>query len=106
MNSSRRSFLRGRSARSGTVVRPPWSVPELLFTGLCTRCGDCIAHCETQILYKGDGGFPEVNFDSNGCSFCQKCVQVCQSGALRPALLPWQLKAVIGAACLTHQKVI
>ncbi|MCX7194049.1 MAG: ferredoxin-type protein NapF [Proteobacteria bacterium] len=106
MNPSRRSFLRGRSERGGMLARPPWSLPEALFTELCTRCGDCIEHCDAKILHKGDGGFPKISFDSNGCSFCKKCVQVCKSGALSSAVTPWQLKAVIGSACLARNKVI
>ena len=108
MNTSRRNFLRGRLERNMTPVRPPWSVPELLFTMLCTRCGDCIQHCETGVLQKGDGGFPEIHFDSNGCSFCEKCIQVCKPGALRllTGATPWLLKAFIGSSCLTQQKVV
>ncbi len=108
MDSSRRSFLRGRPHRNTVPLRPPWSVPELLFTKLCTRCGDCIQHCETGVLQKGDGGFPETFFDSGGCNFCKKCVQACKPGALRliNGAAPWLLKAFIGSSCLVQQKVV
>jgi ferredoxin-type protein NapF len=108
MDVLRRSFLRGKLERSTMPVRPPWNVPESLFTQLCTRCGDCIQQCETGILKKGDGGFPETFFDEAGCSFCEKCVQACKSGALRliDGATPWQLKAFINASCLAQQKVV
>lgn len=108
MDTSRRNFMRGSSGGSMMPVRPPWSLPESLFTQLCTRCGDCIQHCETGILQKGDGGFPETLFDSGGCSFCEKCVQACKPGALRimTGTTPWQLRAFISSSCLAQQKVV
>lgn len=108
MDISRRNFLRGRPQRNSAPLRPPWSVEESLFTKLCTRCGDCIQHCESGILQKNDGGFPETYFHSGGCSFCKKCVQACKPRALNiiNGATPWLLKAVIGSSCLVQQKVI
>ena len=83
-NPSRRQLLRGQFLQSLhsenakiqgiNAIRPPWSVNEEDFTDKCTRCGDCILVCETQIIVKGDGGFPEIQFDKGECTFCQKCV--------------------------------
>ena len=81
-NPSRRQLLRGQFLQSLhsenakiqgiNAIRPPWSVNEADFTDKCTRCGDCILVCETQIIVKGDGGFPEIQFDKGECTFCQK----------------------------------
>lgn len=108
MDPSRRSFLRGHTERGTQPVRPPWSLPEALFTQRCTRCGDCIQHCETGVLQKGSGDFPEIRFASGGCSFCEKCVEACKAGALQitASTKPWLLKASIGTPCLARQKVI
>lgn len=108
MDPTRRSFLRGRTERGAQPVRPPWSLSETRFTNLCTRCGDCIQRCETGVLQKGDGDFPEIRFGSGGCNFCGKCVQACKPGALRLTAgeKPWLLKAVIGTSCLARQKVV
>jgi ferredoxin-type protein NapF len=102
MDTSRRSFLRSRTGRK--PVRPPWSLAESLFTERCTRCGDCMQLCET--IQKGDGGFPEIRFDLSGCSFCEKCVIACKTGALSLTTAPWLHKAFIASSCLTLQKVI
>lgn len=108
MDPSRRSFLRGRPERGTQAVRPPWSLPEARFTQRCTRCGDCIQRCETGVLQKGDGGFPEIRFAAGGCSFCGECVEACKPGALHitPGAKPWLFKASIGISCLTRQKVV
>lgn len=112
----RRQFLRGgflKSLQSDTVkqqgfqgIRPPWSVNESDFVTNCNRCGDCIKACETQILVVGDGGFPEVRFSQGECTFCQKCVEVCQ----QPVFLdvketPWFHKIDIQPSCLAFNQV-
>ena len=121
----RRQFLRGgflTSLQSDTVltqgflgVRPPWSMDESIFVAGCTRCGDCLSVCETQILVKGEGGFPEVKFALGECTFCQKCVEVCKQPIFRPhfsqpnlgeqAEQPWAHKVEIQANCLAFNSV-
>ncbi|MDP9500110.1 ferredoxin-type protein NapF [Bisgaard Taxon 45] len=115
-NLSRRHFLRGQfltSLQSEKVktqgfqgIRPPWSVDEHHFTQNCHRCGDCITVCETQILIKGEGGFPEVQFDHAECTFCHKCVDVCQQPVFRPLTeLAWTHKIEMSNHCLTLNAV-
>ena len=83
----RRSFLRGRMAEAGAPLpraaqRPPWAVPEDRFVSVCERCNACIAACPRQVLKAGDGGFPETDFSSRGCDFCDACEPVCKPRAL------------------------
>ncbi|HDR1921431.1 TPA: ferredoxin-type protein NapF [Pasteurella multocida] len=115
-NVSRRHFLRGQfltSLQSEKVkiqgfqgIRPPWSVDEQRFIQDCDRCGDCIAVCETQILIKGEGGFPEVQLRHGECTFCHKCVDVCQQPVFRPlSELAWTHKVAINKQCLTSKAV-
>ena len=121
----RRQFLRGEfftALQSDSVktqgfqgIRPPWSKSEEDFVAGCTRCGDCIVVCETQILVKGDGGFPEVKFALGECTFCQKCVEVCKQPIFRPhfsqpnlgeqAEQPWSHKIEIQSGCLAFHAV-
>ncbi|QIM69399.1 ferredoxin-type protein NapF [Basfia succiniciproducens] len=112
----RRQFLRGgflKSLQSETVkqqgflgVRPPWTVAEAQFVADCTRCGDCIAVCETQILVKGVGDFPEVRFSRGECTFCMKCVEVCRQPVFRPTEeAAWQHKVEIQTGCLANNQV-
>lgn len=113
---SRRRFLRGgflASLQSQQIkqqgpraIRPPWAVNESDFTTACTRCGDCIQVCETQILIKGEGGFPEVSFARGECTFCQQCVDVCRQPIFRSTEeIPWSHKVEILDGCLTKRQV-
>lgn len=112
----RRQFLRGAflsSLQTQQVkqqgfagIRPPWAVEEADFITGCTRCGDCISVCETRILIKGAGGFPEVSFAEGECSFCQKCIDVCRQPVFRPSdQAAWGHKVDILDHCLIRQRV-
>ncbi|WP_151703734.1 ferredoxin-type protein NapF [Nitrincola alkalilacustris] len=99
---SRRQLLRGgRMARP--VRRPPWTSRD--FTDLCTRCTECISACPEKILYRGDGGFPEINFTDRGCTLCNECARACPESVfdLTRAAFSWQ--AEISDACLAMQNV-
>lgn len=103
INHSRRSLF---SRRTSLVIRPPWVREGVEFTDVCTRCSACISACETKIINKGDGGFPEVSFKDNECTFCTQCATVCPETTLfdlnQP---PWQHIAVIQDNCLTFQGI-
>ncbi|PJG85979.1 ferredoxin-type protein NapF [Conservatibacter flavescens] len=114
----RRRFLRGEfftSLQSKTVqqqgfqgIRPPWAVDNQQFIEDCTRCGACIQACETRILVKGEGDFPEVHFDRGAgeCTFCQRCVTVCPQPIFRPLTEPaWFHRVEVSEACLTKKGI-
>ncbi|EIJ69010.1 ferredoxin-type protein NapF [Pasteurella bettyae] len=112
----RRQFLRGgflKSLQSEAIkqqgfqgVRPPWAVAEEQFITSCTRCGDCIHVCETKILVKGAGDYPEIQFSHGECTFCMKCVEVCQQPIFRPrAESAWKHKIEIQSGCLALNHV-
>ena len=69
VNLSRRSLFRGRLTSNEPRVQLPWSVAWSDFAADCTRCGDCLTACPEQILVKGDGGFPSVDFLRGECTF-------------------------------------
>lgn len=101
----RRLFSRGQTI---ALVELPWRDKSVSFTDVCTRCGECVSACETQIIIKGDGGFPTLDFNQGEgeCSFCQQCAAVCPEPLFdlsQPE--PWQLKAQIKDTCLANQKV-
>ena len=102
----RRRFLRGDFSQRGAVRRPPWSMTEALFVERCTRCDACLPECPEKILYRGDGGFPQVDFQKGGCSFCGACLAACETGALQAGAFPWCWTAVIGDRCLERRGVM
>lgn len=111
VDASRRFFLRGQPAQAQRQPpRPPWALsPDAAFTSACTRCGDCLRVCPSQVLRSGDGGFPEIDFQHAGCSLCGDCRQACGSGALSRGAgaaadaFAWRVQA--GEACLTRHGV-
>lgn len=70
IDASRRGILTGRWRKASNGIRPPWSGDESHFLTHCTRCDACINACENNILQRGAGGYPSVNFKNNECSFC------------------------------------
>ena len=106
---SRRSFLRGNvnTRRVPVVVRPPNSLEESLFLDTCSRCDDCISACPENIIVKGDGGYPEVNFKNGECTFCNECVSACQPKAIKiESETPWYLDVSVTSKCLSMNAVV
>lgn len=107
---SRRQLLRGDLRGANSPKRPPWARSESLFSELCTRCDDCIRACEPGILFRGDGGFPQVDFSHSGCDFCGDCLAACKTGALDAPVpapsLAWSWKARISNNCLSLRGIV
>ncbi|MBF0250454.1 MAG: ferredoxin-type protein NapF [Alphaproteobacteria bacterium] len=104
VSTSRRAFFTGRvNAPEAFVPRPPWSLQEAEFLGVCTRCGECAKACGAGVVQTGAGGYPEVSFSLGECTFCGDCVDACRPGALNKdrAGKPWSLIARIGDGCLS-----
>lgn len=99
---SRRALFRGISG--GQVARrPPWTGEA--FTDACTRCGDCIAACPDQLLFKGDGGYPEIRFDQDGCNFCGQCAQACSVDAFNVDGPAFRWRINLAANCLAFADI-
>lgn len=106
VNLSRRGLFRGRLSAPEPETRLPWSLSWPDFVADCTRCGDCLTACPEQILVKGDGGFPTLDFSRGECTFCTECVSACELPLFRPVTeAPWDYVAHIEAGCLAHEQV-
>ena len=106
---NREQFLRGDwGGARGRPIRPPWSVEEAQFLENCDRCSACIERCPENILIS-ERGFPRVDFSRGECTFCDECVDACETGALsKPAeeSEPWKLTVSIADNCLAKNAVI
>ncbi len=103
---SKRNLLFGRPANQ-QPLRPPWALEEARFVRLCDRCGDCARECPQGIIRIGDGGYPEIDFQSSGCDYCEACVAVCTPEALKmDGRAPWQQVAQIDDRCFSERGVI
>lgn len=86
--------------------RLPWLNQSKVFSDVCTRCGQCVDHCETKIIIKGDGGFPQVDFSRGECTFCYQCAARCPEPLfIEREAAPWSIKATISESCLAQQNV-
>ncbi len=104
VNRSRRQWLLGRAHKNIEAHRLPWLVNNDSFVDDCTLCGKCIQACPENIIVKGDGGFPEIDFHRGDCQFCYECASVCVDVNFYPrSKAPWTLKAVISNEVHTHQ---
>ena len=82
--------------RSLPLLRPPGAKDEIGFLASCTRCGQCVEACPTQVLHlataqSGLGlGTPYLIARERACNLCQghdemKCIASCPTDALLPA---------------------
>jgi len=78
------SGLRGNSKpKSEAILRPPYNSDESLFHNECSNCeGKCATVCEVEIIKIAEDKTPYLNFDNNGCTFCDDCVSACEFGVL------------------------
>lgn len=108
INSARRQFLRGKPKNPPLRAPLPWQVEEQDFLTACTRCELCIDNCPQHIIVKGDGGYPSMNFQQAGCTYCYRCAESCKEPIFHPQSEPaWsQLAHIKPTVCLTTQGVM
>lgn len=103
--SSRRTFLKmagGAAVLLGfggalavlprkALLRPPGGQDEAAFIAKCLRCHLCRSVCPTAVIGLAnlsdsilDARTPVMKFHLGYCNFCNKCVDVCPTQALRP----------------------
>ena len=87
-NISRMQLLRGDIKGKNKPFRPPWAIPEEYFVDYCTRCDKCIEVCFDELIVKGRGGFPQMDFKQGGCDFCEDCLNICETSALKKIPIP------------------
>lgn len=102
---SKRRFFK-RQVVDEASIRLPWVNNARTFIDQCSQCGKCVQACETNIIVKGDGGFPTVDFNLGECTFCYQCAEVCPEPIFLTQDQPaWNAKALISEQCIAKQNV-
>lgn len=104
-DANKRGLFRNKKTIS-TENLLPWVKDAKQFLDQCTQCADCINICPEEIIVKGDGGFPSIDFELGECDFCGKCANVCKEPIFAPTdETPWQKKANINDTCLANENI-
>jgi ferredoxin len=96
------------------LVRPPGGRKEVAFLGLCSRCGQCMKVCPTNVIQPAvtaaglEGVFtPQMDFERGYCDWsCNECGKVCPTGAIEALTLPAKRQTVIGRAYIDRSLCI
>jgi len=109
-SASRRSLfkrlLQPESQSGALFCRPPGARPEVEFIDHCSRCDACLLACPTQVIKRGDGGFPVLDFAAAGCTGCGDCIGACLPKALQTGATAWPTGQVhLNDACLAEKGV-
>jgi ferredoxin-type protein NapF len=103
-----------RRERNPRLVRPPGGRPESGLLALCSRCGQCLKVCPTNVLQPAVGAAgiegvftPQMDFRNGPCEWsCNECGKVCPTGAIQPLLLAAKRRTVIGRAYIDRNRCI
>jgi ferredoxin-type protein NapF len=79
----RRSFFRRvKNSPFKTFIYPPYYDKKENFLK-CNECEskDCLVACEEEII-QIQNGYPTLNFQKSGCTFCDECAKACKLNVL------------------------
>lgn len=104
----------GRRKRNARLIRPPGGRPEDGLLALCTRCGQCMKVCPTNVLQPAvsaagiEGVFtPQMDYLIGSCEWsCNECGKVCPTGAIQRLTLEAKRTTVIGRAYIDRNRCI
>lgn len=103
-----------RAEARDLLVRPPGSGAEADFLARCTRCGQCMKVCPTNVLqpaspFAGLEGVytPRMDFDHSFCEWsCNECGKVCPTRSIEPLTLEEKRATVIGRAYIERDRCL
>jgi polyferredoxin len=103
-----------RFERDVRLVRPPGASGNADVLQLCTRCGQCMKVCPTNVIQPSltkaglEGLFtPEMDYRAGFCDWsCNECGKVCPTGAIMPLQLEAKRTTKIGRAYIDKNRCI
>jgi ferredoxin-type protein NapF len=103
-----------RRERNARLIRPPGGRDEDELLAFCSRCGQCMKVCPTNVLQPSvseaglEGVFtPQMDFRVGPCEWsCNECGKVCPTSAIRPLSLDAKRRTVIGRAYIDRNRCI
>ena len=90
-------------------ILPPGAGDSARFATKCTACQFCTANCPAKIIVPAPGGDGPVSLDlsKGACRYdCNRCSQVCPTGAIVPLSLEIKRKTKIAEAKFNPQKCL
>jgi ferredoxin-type protein NapF len=90
-------------------ILPPGAGDAARFASKCTACQLCTTNCPAKIIVPAPGGDGPVSLDlsKGACRYdCNRCSQVCPTGAIRPLTLEVKRKTKIAEAKFNPQKCL
>lgn len=84
-----------------SVILPPGAGSPKKFANTCLNCNLCVKNCPMNIIKKANSSVSTVHieYNKNFCSYeCNKCAQICPTGALKRLSLADKKKTQIGLA--------
>ena len=100
-----RVYQRAQSHR----ILPPGAGDAFRFASKCTSCQLCTANCPAKIIVPAPHGDGPVSLDlsKGACQYdCNRCSQVCPTGAIMPLTLAVKRKTKIAEAKFDPQKCL
>lgn len=91
------------AAKVKKVIVPAGAGSAEEFANRCLNCNLCVQNCPMKIIKKADGDYNAVHLDygDSFCNYeCNKCSQVCPSGAIKRLTLAEKQKTQIGLAVI------
>jgi len=91
------------------VILPAGAGSPESFANRCLNCNLCVENCPMKIIKKANGNYPAVHLDysENFCDYdCNRCSQVCPSGAIKRLSLPEKQNTRIGLSIIDADKCI
>ena len=104
-----KAFARVVGRALSACILPPGAGDPLRFASKCTSCQLCTANCPAKIIVPAPNGNGPVSLDlsKGACQYdCNRCSQVCPTGAIIPLTLAAKRKTKIAEAKFDPKKCL